>query len=146
MSKLTLADAISDFGKAAKAALKNPAITGQPEDQLRTPLVNLFAALTEISGKSADSVSLVGETTLAGMQTRPDFAVTVGPGQGKALVGFIEVKAPHKGYDPRKFTNEHDKAQWSKLKALPNLLYTNGNGFSLWRNGELQGVPACASR
>ena len=24
-----------------------------------------------------------------------------------------------------------------KLKSLPNLVYTDGNGFSLWRNGEL---------
>ena len=27
----------------------------------------------------------------------------------------------------------------SKLKSLPNLLYTDGNAFSLWRDGELVG-------
>ena len=78
---------------------------------------------------------LVGETTLADIKTRPDYAVTV----SKALVGFIEVKAPGKGADPRKFSDPHDKAQWDKLKSLPNLLYTDGNAFSLWRDGELVG-------
>ena len=68
------------------------------------------------------------------MQTRPDFAVTV----GKALVGFIEIKAPGKGADPRKFSDPHDKKQWDKLKSLPNLIYTDGQSFSLWRDGKLE--------
>ncbi len=55
----------------------------------------------------------------------------------KALVGFIEVKAPGKGADPRKFSEPHDKDQWDKLKSLPNLIYTDGNAFSLWRDGKL---------
>ena len=67
------------------------------------------------------------------MKTRPDFAVAV----SKALVGFIEVKAPGKGADPRKFDDPHDKEQWDKLKSLPNLVYTDGNAFSLWRDGKL---------
>jgi hypothetical protein len=33
----------------------------------------------------------------------------------------------------------HDKEQWEKLQSLPNLLYTDGNSFSLWHNGELVG-------
>ena len=121
---------ISAFGKDAKAALSNAAITGQPEDQLRTPLLNLFKDFAQLTDK-AGMVTLVGETSLAGMQTRPDFAVTTGTGQAQALVGFIEVKAPGKGANPNKFKDAHDKAQWAKLKALPNLLYTDGNGF--WR-------------
>jgi hypothetical protein len=133
---MTLAEAISEFGKDAKAKLSNSAATGQPEDQLRKPLENLFEALAELTGKTG-MVTLVGETSLAGMQTRPDYSVTIGAGKAKALVGFIEVKAPGKGVDPRKFKDQHDKEQWGKLKALPNLLYTDGNGFSLWQDGEL---------
>jgi hypothetical protein len=56
-----------------------------------------------------------------------------------ALVGYIEVKAPRKGADPRRFKDKHDRDQWLKLKVLPNLIYTDGNGFSLWRDGELVG-------
>ena len=43
------------------------------------------------------------------------------------------------GADPRRFQDKHDKEQWAKLRTLPNLIYTDGNGFSLWRNGELAG-------
>ena len=133
--KKTLALAVAAFGKSAKSKLSNPAITGQPEDQLRGPLENLVRDMAEISGLPADAVHLVGETSLAGLKTRPDFAVTV----HKALVGFIEVKAPGKGADPRKFKEDHDKDQWAKLKALPNLIYTDGNAFSLWQDGEISG-------
>ncbi len=54
------------------------------------------------------------------------------------LVGYVELKAPGKGADPRRYKG-HDKEQWEKLQSLPNLLYTDGNAFSLWQNGELVG-------
>src|SRR5207244_12547306 len=40
---------------------------------------------------------------------------------------------------PRRFDDPHDKDQWTKLKSLPNLLYTDGNSFSLWQDGEIAG-------
>lgn len=125
--------AVGEFGKEATAKLSNPSASGQPEDQLRGPLETLLHALATEAGLPAGALALVGESSLAAMNTRPDYAVTV----QKALVGFIEVKAPGKGADPRKFKDKHDKAQWDKLKALPNLLYTDGNSFSLWRDGTL---------
>ena len=112
-----------------RAKLDNPAISGAPEDQLRAPLEGLFHELAALDDLAPGGLSLVGETTLSHLQTRPDYAVSV----NNALVGFIEVKAPGKGCDPRKFSDPHDKAQWGKLKSLPNLVYTDGNGFSLWR-------------
>jgi hypothetical protein len=131
----TVANAVSKFGASVKPKLSNIAIGGAPEDQLRGPLETLVKDLAENGGLLAASVSLVGETSLADIKTRPDFAVTV----QKALVGFIEVKAPGKGADPRQFKDEHDKEQWNKLKSLPNLIYTDGNAFSLWRDGKLEG-------
>jgi len=77
-----------------------------------------------------------GETALSDLKIRTDYAVTV----KKALVGFIEIKAPGKRADPRKFKDEHDKKQAEKLKSLPNLIYTDGNSFSLWRNSKLEGT------
>lgn len=100
---------------------------------MRAPLEALFQGLAALAGLPDASVTLVGESTLGALATRPDYAVTV----RNALVGFIEVKAPGKGADPRRFTDEHDKKQWAKLKSLPNLLYTDGNSFSLWRDGQL---------
>ncbi len=133
MAVKTVAIAVSDFGASAKAKLSNAAISGAPEDQLRGPLETFLHDLAEIGGLPAKAVNLVGETTLSHLKTRPDYAVTI----SNALVGFIEIKAPGKGADPRKFADPHDKDQWDKLKSLPNLLYTDGNAFSLWRDGEL---------
>lgn len=131
---------ISRYGESTRAKLSNAAIDGAPEDQLRAPLETLLPALAELCGVPTDQIRLVGETTLAGTGTRPDFAVTRGIKRGaETLVGFIEVKAPGKGADPRRFTDAHDKAQWQKLKSLPNLLYTDGGSFSLWQDGELAG-------
>ncbi|MFN3820630.1 type ISP restriction/modification enzyme [Blastomonas sp.] len=121
---------MGEFGAAATAKLAG---NGQPEDQLRSPLEQLFQAMAAECSLPAGSVVLHGETSLAEMRTRPDYAVEV----HKALIGFIEVKAPGKGADPRRWRAGHDKEQWDKLKALPNLLYTDGNAFSLWRDGEL---------
>lgn len=130
----TLDDAVSRFGASATATLDNPAITGQPEDQLRTPLVALVKDIGGLIGLAAHDTELVGETSLSDLMIRPDFAVT----RKNALIGFIEVKAPGKGADPTKFAaKSHDRNQWEKLKALPNLIYTDGNAFSLWRDGKL---------
>jgi hypothetical protein len=134
MTSTTLASAVAEFGKAATAKLSAVAISGEPEDQLRAPLENLIGRdIAQLA--SVGAVKMIGETHLAENHTRPDYAVEV----NHALVGFIEVKAPGKGADPRKFTDAHDKAQWNKLKSLPNLIYTDGNAFSLWQNGELVG-------
>jgi hypothetical protein len=127
-----VAEAISTFGKSAKAKLSNPAVTGQPEDQLRAPLEALIADLGAAAGLAIGDVTLVGESSLSDLKTRPDYAVT----RGKALIGFIEVKAPGKGVIPKDCSDEHDRVQWEKLKSLPNLIYTDGNGFSLWRDGK----------
>jgi len=127
--------AVGEFGAAAKAKLNQG---GQPEDQLRNPIEQLFAALASECGHATGALTLIGEKSLAELHTRPDFAVQL----NKALIGFIEVKAPGKGADPRKFKDKHDKEQWDKLKALPNLLYTDGNALSVWRDGQLVGTIA----
>lgn len=129
---LTLRAAIAAFGSGVKAKLANPAAAGEAEDQLRAPLEQLVADIAEICGLPHSAVALVGETMLSELKTRPDYAVTA----RNALVGFIEVKAPGKGADPRRFRDRHDKQQWEKLHSLPNLIYTDGNEFSLWRDGE----------
>ncbi len=131
-----LSEAVSKFGAATKKKLANKAISGAPEDQLRAPLEALIADLASLSGIPGGALGVVGESTLSELSTRPDYAVTV----QNALIGFIEIKAPGKGADPRKFSDDHDKRQWVKLKTLPNLLYTDGNSFSLWRDGHPEGA------
>ena len=93
----TLATVVSRYGADAKAKLANPAASGEPEDQLRTPLERLFHDLTELCGLPRTALAAVGESSIASLKTRPDYAVTL----HNALVGFAEVKAPGKGADPR---------------------------------------------
>ena len=133
--RVSLQEAVSAFGREASSKLSNPGASGAPEDQLRAPLEALIPGLAELAGLHPGTVVMVGETSLADIKTRPDYAVT----RGGALVGFIEIKAPGKGADPRRFRDRHDREQWGKLQTLPNLIYTDGNGFSLWRNGSLEG-------
>jgi hypothetical protein len=62
---------------------------------------------------------------------RPDMAVYY----RELLVGFVELKAPGKGADPERFTDPHDKRQWENFRHLPNLVYTDGESFALYREG-----------
>jgi len=130
-----LAEAVSRFGATLKPKLSRMGAAGAPEDQLRAPLESLLADVASILGFRTSEVVPVGEASLSALKTRPDYAVKV----KNALVGFVEVKAPGKGADPRKFKDDHDREQWDKLKSLPNLVYTDGNAFSLWRDGKLHG-------
>ena len=129
---LSIETAISDFGKAAKRKLSSPAATGQPEDQLRAPFEQLIENVAVLCGLRAGAVVAVGEAAQRHLKTRPDYSIII----NKALVGFVELKAPGKGANPVRFKDPHDKAQWERLRSLPNLLYTDGNSFSLWQDGK----------
>ncbi len=129
----TLIESGKTFGRATKAKLNNPSIDGEPEDQLRAPIELLVADLASLCGLE-HAVTLVGETRLRDLKTRPDYAVSI----RNVLCGFIEIKAPGKGGDPRDYDG-HDAAQWDKLQPLPNLIYTDGNEWTLWRSGEIVG-------
>lgn len=130
--KNSLADAVARFGHDARGKLNDPAAAGEPEDQLRKPLENLIEAVNALIGKEAEGIKAIGEVRLPELMTRPDYAIT-----RQGLIGFIEVKAPGKGSDPTAFAPKSaDRTQWDKLKALPNIVYTDGNGFTLWRDGK----------
>jgi hypothetical protein len=62
---------------------------------------------------------------------RPDYGVTI----DGAVIGYVELKAPGKSIDPDGFTG-HDRKQWERQKDLPNLLYSNGLDWRLYRDGE----------
>lgn len=134
-AELSVESAVAKFGAKAKEKLANPGVTGQPEDQLRAPFEQLLTDMAVLCSFSDGAVTAVGESPQKDIKTRPDYAVTV----HKALVGFVEIKAPGKGADPRRFKDPHDKEQWNKLQSLPNIIYTDGNTFSLWQNGDLVG-------
>jgi len=131
----SLAEAVSRFGAVLKPKLSGKGAVGAPEDQLRAPFEALVSDISEVVLFKHGDVVAVGESSMAELKTRPDFAIKV----KNVLVGFAELKAPGKGADPRKFKDEHDRLQWEKLRFLPNLIYSDGNSFSLWRDGKLIG-------
>ncbi|HET7105953.1 MAG TPA: type ISP restriction/modification enzyme [Candidatus Acidoferrum sp.] len=133
---LSIETAISEFGLAAKRKLSNPAATGQPEDQLRAPFEHLIENVASICNFRSGAVIAVGESAQKQLKTRPDYSITV----DKALVGFVELKAPGKGANPARFKDPHDKEQWERLSSLPNLLYCDGNSFGLWQDGKQVGT------
>jgi ketosteroid isomerase-like protein len=55
-----------------------------------------------------------------------------------ALAGNIELKKPGTGADPARFTG-HNAQQWQKFQELPNLIYTDGNAWALYRSGQRVG-------
>ncbi|MEV2267786.1 type ISP restriction/modification enzyme [Nonomuraea africana] len=125
-------EAVARFGKSATAKLNGG---GQPEDQLRAPLERLFEDMAAALGVD---VAMIGEMSLATLGVRPDYAVDV----AGARVGYVELKAPGRGVPTTWTPNKHEKTQWEKLRLLPNVLYTDGALWALYRDGVLVGQVA----
>ena len=128
-----LRSAMATFGAEAKAKLANLAATGEPEDQLRAPLERLVVDLAELCGLPRTAVAAVGESSLRELKTRPDYAVTV----RNALVGFIEVKAPGKGADPRRFRDGTTRSSGkscsrSRICSTPTATRSASGGAASW--------------
>lgn len=123
-----LTAAVEEFGAACKVQLAGP---GDREAAIRVPLANLLSTV----GKQLRVAAVFhDEVRDPERQVRPDYAVAV----NKAITGYVEVKAPSKSIDPSSFRG-HDKRQWERQRDLPNLLYTNGVDWWLWRDGEQRG-------
>ncbi len=124
--------AIEAFAEAVKQ-ISGAAIRAEahPEEQLKAPLIRLLQRVGSILNLQ---VHVVPEVQVSPLRVRPDLGVLV----NGLITGHIELKAPGKGADPSKFTG-HDREQWRKLRNLPNLIYTDGNAWALYRNGERQG-------
>ena len=72
MPKLSIESAVSAFGLEAKVKLSAIAAKGEPEDQLRNPLEQLVAAMTELCGQVRSKLALIGESSLSELHTRPE--------------------------------------------------------------------------
>ncbi len=100
----------------------------QPEDQLKSSVTTLLKqAGTALNGLP---INVLTEVKVDKLRGRPDMGITV---KG-LLAGYIELKAPGKGANPAQLKGD-DKTQWEKFKNLPNLIYTDGNEWALYRNG-----------
>jgi len=102
--------------------------TGEPEEQLSAPFDRFIEEVGKIRTIRLDCT---GHTRLPGRMGTPDFAVLA----SDLLAGYVELKAPGTGADPRRFKG-HNRDQWKRFQAIPNLLYTDGNEWGLYRSGK----------
>ena len=98
------------------------------EDHLRGPVQRLIEAVTEALGRP---VTCSGESPARGIRAIPDFTVVDAMGR---IVGWIELKAPGTGADPTKYQGRNAE-QWAELSQLPNILYSDGDEWTLWDSG-----------
>lgn len=103
--------------------------SSSPEDQLKAPVSSMLRAFGEAFNLDIETKT---ESHLAEQKVRPDIATYA----GNLICGYVELKAPGLGADAPKLKGAHNKAQWEKLKNLPNLIYTDGREWALYRSGE----------
>lgn len=116
------------FADALKAKFSLPG-SASPEDQLKPVVADLLKSAGNDYGLAVETRT---ETHLSDHKVRPDIAFYV----DGLICGYIELKAPGLGADAPKLKGEHNKKQWEKLKGLPNLIYTDGREWALYRGGE----------
>ena len=119
---------LETFADALKAKFALPG-AASPEDQLKPVVADLFLAAGAAYGLTVEART---EIHLSEHKVRPDIAIYV----GGLICGYIELKAPGLGADAPRLTGKHNKEQWAKLKGLPNLIYTDGRNWALYRSGD----------
>jgi len=119
---------LESFADKLKAKFALPG-SASPEDQLKPVVADLLTGSGVSYGLTVETRT---ETHLSDHKVRPDIAVYV----GGLICGYIELKAPGLGADAPKLKGDHNKKQWEKLKGLPNLIYTDGREWALYRTGE----------
>lgn len=104
---------------------------GEPEEQLRTPFVNFMEA---VGNAISRPIQCTGEVLLANRLGKPDYAIHV----ADLLAGYVELKAPGVGVRHKQFRG-HNRDQFKRFSAIPNLIYCDGNDWALYRDGERVG-------
>jgi hypothetical protein len=127
----TILVALQDFANSVTSKFTAVA-AGEPEAQLTNPIEVFLSAF----GKALGYKHFVAkrESQLHGRLGRPDYAILT----NKLLVGYVELKEPGKGANPNSFKG-HDRQQANRFRALPNLIYTDGNQWALYRDGQRVG-------
>ena len=118
--------AVEAFARAV-AERFNARVDAQPEAQLTDPVDKLLTMCGEPWDLTVDSYEQVKVRGVGW----PDLGVRV----NDLLCGYVELKAPGTGARPEDFVGRN-REQWKRYRALPNLIYTNGSEWSLYRRGE----------
>lgn len=100
---------------------------GQAEEQLKRPVSELIEAVGHRRGQEVETTP-----EIVAAEGRPDIGVLC----ENLLCGHVELKAPRENVDPDRMGGRN-LVQWRKFSSLPNLIYTNGREWRLYRTGEL---------
>ncbi|MFL4907604.1 type ISP restriction/modification enzyme [Streptomyces sp. MMS24-I2-30] len=126
----SVADLVARFGEEVRAKLQGPAgAVSSKEDSLTAPVEQLLRGMA-----SRQRLKLIvhGQSRVKELGIRPDFAIAC----GGRTIGHVELKQPGSGADPEKWpVKSHDRKQWEKIKALHNVLYTDGYQWAVYRFG-----------
>ena len=129
-----LGAAVSRFGASVAPVLSRG--LAAPEETLRAPVVELLKAVGREIGCP---VRAHGEVRLPELAIRPDYLIDV----DGAPIGYVELKAPGRGVPGHGWhPTARERKQWAQLQLLPNVLYTDGQSFALYRWGEPYGPVA----
>lgn len=118
--------ALGAFASALTSKFSQP-LRFNPEDQLKSPIESLMKEAGAALGLPVEAVTEVQEKEIQG---RPDVGVLT----HGLLAGHIELKAPGTGSNTARFRGTNRK-QWKRFSDLPNLIYTDGNEWALYRDG-----------
>ena len=106
-------------------------VDAQPEDQLKASVGDFIVG----AGKVVNGeIRFRTEVRADDVHGRPDLGIT----RDNLLVGHVELKRPGLGARAERFSGSNGK-QWRRFKALPNLIYTDGSEWSLYRSGRRDG-------
>ena len=120
---------VQEYAERVKSVLHDATFAdAQAEEQLKEPVMRLVEAFGTTIGKP---LSARPEARVQEFEVRPDLGVL----SDSLLVGHIELKAAGKGARPDRLRGR-DKEQWERLKGHPNLIYTDGSEWGLYRYGE----------
>ncbi|MFE1858402.1 type ISP restriction/modification enzyme [Streptomyces anandii] len=130
----SVADLVAQFGQEVRAKRQGPAgADSGKEESLTAPVEHLLRGMA-----LRQRLKLIahGQTRVKKLRIRPDFAISC----GGRTIGHVELKQPGRGVDPEKWSaKSHDRKQWEKIKALHNVLYTDGYQWAVYRFGERVG-------
>lgn len=123
--------ALQNYAASLHASYSATGVAAGPEEQLKAPVKALLEACAHLApsaARKAPHVLALLEARVTGTG-RPDVAVQL----DRQTNGYIELKAPDKPADPIKLTLKHDKEQWKKFQLMPNIIYSNGLEWRLYR-------------
>ncbi|MGO4419227.1 hypothetical protein AB4Z54_10850, partial [Streptomyces sp. MCAF7] len=126
----SVADLVAHFGQEVRAKIQGPAgVDSGKEESLTAPVEQLLRGMAE---RQHMKLIVHGQTSIKRLGVRPDFSISA----GGRTIGHVELKRPGKGADPQSWSaKSHDREQWEKIKALPNVLYSDGYDWAVYRFG-----------